>query len=270
MAMDIAAYFCRIRYSGERAPTSQVLRELQLAHLLSVPFENLDIHLGRPISLREDVLFHKVVVDGRGGFCYELNALFAWLLRQLGFQVTYLSARDAHEDGGLGPEFDHLALQVNIPARADAPPGHAGAPEADHLGWLADVGWGDTFREPLTLAPEMLQVQGDRAFRLEACEQGYLLWQRKENGRWKRDFQFSLQPRRISEFLPMCEFQQSSHQSRWTQERLCTIATPGGRVTLRDGHLRLTQGRRETEREVGDPTEYSTALRWHSFGAAAL
>ena len=83
------------------------------AHLLAVPFENLDIHLGRPISLDQDALFGKIVTRRRGGFCYELNGLFALLLRELGFEVTLLSAGVARADGGFGPEFDHLTLLVS-------------------------------------------------------------------------------------------------------------------------------------------------------------
>jgi N-hydroxyarylamine O-acetyltransferase len=73
-------------------PSLQTLRVLHEAHLLAVPFENLSIHYGQPIILQEDALFNKIVRLRRGGFCYELNGLFAWLLRQLGFQVTLLSA----------------------------------------------------------------------------------------------------------------------------------------------------------------------------------
>src|SRR6266540_1131840 len=105
--MDIQAYLCRIHYRGGLAPTAAILRELHRAHLLTVPFENLDIHLGRPILLDQEALFDKIVTRRRGGFCYELNGLFALLLRELGFDVTLLSAGVAHADGGFGPEFDH-------------------------------------------------------------------------------------------------------------------------------------------------------------------
>ena len=90
--MDINAYLQRINYRSSLAPTAQTLRELQLAHLFTIPFENLSIHSGEPIILDDAALFEKVVVRRRGGFCYELNGLFAALLRQLGFDVTMLSA----------------------------------------------------------------------------------------------------------------------------------------------------------------------------------
>ena len=104
------------------------LRELHAAHLLRVPFENLSIHLGEPVSLDEDALLAKLVDRRRGGFCYELNGLFARLLENLGYHVTLLGAR-VWTGQGFGPPLDHLALMV---ATADG---------ADR--WLADVGFGD-------------------------------------------------------------------------------------------------------------------------------
>ncbi len=258
--MDIGAYLHRIRYRGEIAPASQTLCDLQVRHLLAVPFENLDIHLGRPILLQESALFDKIVNSGRGGFCYELNACFAWLLIGLGFEVEYLSARDALPDGSFGPDLDHLALRVRAPI-GPATGGNPRVPleRAEH-DWLVDVGWGDTFREPLSLIPKAIQEQGRRAFRIDHHEDGYLLWQRKETGEWKRDFLFHPRARQLVEFEPMCAWQQSSPKSRWTQERLCTLATAEGRVTLKDSRLTVTEGGNRVQRWITSPGEYSAVL----------
>jgi N-acetyltransferase len=101
-------------YAGLNAPTPETLREIHRAHLFTVPFENLDIHLGRKIVCDEDSFLHKIVNERRGGFCYELNGAFAAFLRALGFQVTLLSARVARSDGSDSPEFDHLTLRVDL------------------------------------------------------------------------------------------------------------------------------------------------------------
>ena len=132
--MDIDAYLDRINYHGSRAVNSETLRELQVAHLLAVPFENLSIHAHEPIVLDDEALFTKIVTKRRGGFCYEANGLFAALLRELGFDVVMLSAGVANAEGGFGPDFDHMALMVTLDER-----------------WLVDVGFGDSFREPLLL-----------------------------------------------------------------------------------------------------------------------
>ena len=139
------------------APTLATLQALHLSHLLAVPFENLSIHYEQPIILEEAALFNKIVGQRRGGFCYELNGLFAWLLRALGFQVTLLSAGVAHAEGGFGPEFDHLTLLVHQLSGAD---------------WLADVGFGDSFRQPLRLEAGLEQQEPDgHVYRLLREEQ---------------------------------------------------------------------------------------------------
>src|SRR5688572_12691144 len=132
--MDVDRYLRRIGYQGPRTPTLETLKALHRAHLLSVPFENLDIHFGTRIALDGEKLADKILTRSRGGFCYELNGLFGELLRSLGFRVDLLSARVADAEGSFGPEFDHLTLLVHL----DSP-------------WLADVGFGDSFRLPMRL-----------------------------------------------------------------------------------------------------------------------
>src|SRR5688572_12177774 len=207
--MDIRAYLQRLNYEGALEPTATTLQGLHLAHLRAVPFENLDIHLGRPIVLELPALFSKIVTRQRGGFCYELNGLFAWLLQSLGFEVTLLAASDAHADGGYGPEFDHLTLQVRCPA----------GPEPA-LAWLADVGWGDSFSQPLKLDLTSEQEEGLRAYRLDHQEPYRLLWQRNYDGQWEKQYRFTLQPRQFAEFEPTCHYHQTSPDSHFTQRRI--------------------------------------------------
>src|ERR1700690_1781469 len=116
-SMEVKAYLERINYKGSLLPTLETLRDLQFFHLLSVPFENLSIHANEPILLQDKSLFEKIVLRRRGGFCYELNGLFASLLRLLGFSVTLLSAGVAKKDGGFGPDFDHMTLMVLLEER---------------------------------------------------------------------------------------------------------------------------------------------------------
>ena len=97
--MNVNSYLARIGFSGATAPTADTLRRLHLSHMRTVPFENLDISLGREIVCDEDRFLHKIIHLRRGGFCYELNGAFAALLRSLGFSVTLLSARVSREDG---------------------------------------------------------------------------------------------------------------------------------------------------------------------------
>src|SRR6267142_5206908 len=115
--MDTQAYLKRINYTGPSAPGAETLRLLQVAHLRTVPFENLSIHSGEPIVLDDEALFEKIVRRRRGGFCYELNGLFAALLRALGFEVAMLSAEVANAEGEFSRDFDHMALMITIEER---------------------------------------------------------------------------------------------------------------------------------------------------------
>src|SRR5215207_5706556 len=201
--MDLPAYLQRINYRGEQAPTAATLHDLHRAHLLTVPFENLDIHLGRPILLDQDALFDKIVTRRRGGFCYELNGLFALLLRELGFEVTLLAAGVARADGGFGPEFDHLTLLVNVPSAEPT----ALHPQSEL--WLADVGFGDSFREPLRFVTGLEQAQDGRAYRLDRDGEYTTLMQRDADA-WEPQYRFTLQPHAHVEYADMCHYHQTS------------------------------------------------------------
>jgi N-hydroxyarylamine O-acetyltransferase len=244
--MEISAYLQRIKYEGSMRPEPGTLRDLQLAHLRSVPFENLDIHLARPITLDLPYLFNKIIKHRRGGFCYELNGLFAWLLRELGFDVTLLSASDAKNDGSFGPEFDHLALLVQCPAQIDS------------SRWLADVGWGDSFTEPLPLDETGDHEQGLRAYRLEKLDGYRLLWQRNYDGTWEKQYRFSLQPREFADFEAMCRYHQTSPESHFTRGRICTLATEYGRISLSESLLITTENGKRQERVILCEHEYQS------------
>lgn len=240
--MDTAAYIKRIEYERSLDLTADTLGALHYAHLLSVPFENLDIHLGREIILEEDHLFHKIVIKRRGGFCYELNGSFAALLKRLGFEVDLLSAR-VYESGGYGPEFDHLVLRVRL--------------EED---WLVDVGFGDSFLEPLHLTDGEEQIQNGVSYRLEKSLSGWELLSRDSRGDWESSYRFSLQPRQLSDFKAMCRYHQTSPESHFTQKRLCTRATPEGRITISDQRLIITENGQRKETRLGDRQAYHAAL----------
>jgi N-hydroxyarylamine O-acetyltransferase len=153
--VNLKAYLERINYHGSLEPTAETLRALQVANLLAVPFENLSIQAKEPIVLDDESLFTKIVGNRRGGFCYEANGLFAALLRAIGFEVAMLSAQVANAEGEFGPDFDHMTLMVT-------PPGSMNIARR----WLVDVGFGDSFLEPLLLDERGEQRQGSRRYRI--------------------------------------------------------------------------------------------------------
>lgn len=243
--LDIDAYLDRIHYEGPRTPTPATLRSVHRAHMLSVPFENLDIMRKHPISIVAEDSVRKIVNQGRGGFCYELNGAFAALLDSLGFKVDLLSARPARQAGDFAPEFDHLALRVEA----------AGQP------WLADVGFGDLFLEPLKLETGIEQPQGIRSFRIVNHGGDLLLAMRDGSQEWKNQYRFSLHPRRIEEFAERSRFHQTSPESHFTRNSVCSLATADGRVTLSGSKLIITTGGKREERIFAASSEVDEALR---------
>jgi N-hydroxyarylamine O-acetyltransferase len=245
--MNINAYLERLNYTGPLAPSAETLRLLQVAHLQTVPFENLSIHSGEPIVLEEEALFDKIVTRRRGGFCYELNGLFAGLLGALGFDVTMLSARVANDQGAFGAEFDHMTLMVTLAER-----------------WLVDVGFGDSFLEPLRLDEEKTQVQGNNAYRVLREGECLVLMRHSDDDEWKSQYRFTLKPYTFSDYAEMCSFHQTSPESHFTKARICSRATSDGRISLSDSRFITTtsDGKRQ-ERILTNTEEYATILREH-------
>jgi N-hydroxyarylamine O-acetyltransferase len=246
--MDVDAYLERIDYRGPLAPTAETLRRLHVAHLLAVPFENLSIHAGETVVLDDDSLFDKVVARMRGGFCYELNGLFAALLRGLGFRVEMLSAAVARRGGGFGPGFDHMALLVTLEERR-----------------LADVGFGDSFVEPLLVDERAEQAQAAGSFRIEEEEEGgrLVLLRRDAVGAWEPQYRFGLEPHAYEDYAEMCRFHQTSPESHFTRGRVCSRLTPEGRLTLSGSRLIETRGGERVERELADEAECDAVLLEH-------
>jgi N-hydroxyarylamine O-acetyltransferase len=243
--MIIESYLKRIDYNGPLTPTAAALRDLQVAHLLTVPFENLSIHSGETIVLDDEALFTKIVEKRRGGFCYEVNGLFTALLRALGFEVSMLAAEVANSEGEFGPEFDHMTLMVTLDQR-----------------WLVDVGFGDSFLEPLLLDERGEQVQANGRYRIVESDKHLILERRTDGEDWKTQYRFRLQPHEYADYDEMCRYHQTSPESHFTKGRICSLATRDGRVTLSDMRLITTSGMgQRQERLLEAQEEYDRVLR---------
>jgi N-hydroxyarylamine O-acetyltransferase len=244
-------YLDRIGATFPQAPTLAALQELHCAHLRAVPFENLDIHFGVPIVLEEERLLGKIVRARRGGFCYELNYCFHWLLRELGFRVTLLSAEVARPEGGFGIPYDHMALRVEL----EGPEGGA---------WLADVGFGDSFVRPLRLAADREQREEDYWFRLRSAEGGFLLERAPSNeGDYLPQYRFTITPRALEEFRDACHYHQTSPESTFTQKVVATRALEDGRVTVARDRIIVRQNGKRSETPLASPDAWREALARH-------
>ena len=244
--MQLDAYLDRIGYAGPRTPKAETLRSLHRQHMLTVPFENLDIGLGRKIVLDHERFFDKIVRSGRGGFCYELNGAFASVLTAVGFHVDLLSARVANEKGALSEEFDHLALRVE-----------------GESSWLADVGFGDNFLGPLQFIGGLEQQDAVADFRLIDTGDRWQLERRQPDGSWRLVYDLLPQPRDLSEFAGRCHYHQTSPKSHFTRSRICSMATLDGRITLSDMRLITTSGGIKQEQVLASEGDWRAALRDH-------
>ncbi|GAA1551137.1 MULTISPECIES: arylamine N-acetyltransferase family protein [Streptomyces] len=167
--LDVGAYLDRLGVEGPLEPTAQTLRRLHRAHALAIPFENLDILLGRGIDIDIEAVQDKLVRRRRGGYCYEHNMLFAVLLERLGFEVTRLYARPVLDAPKPLPR-THLVLSVAVGGET----------------WLADVGFGDEGPlEPLLVRDGTVSEQAGWTYRLaraEGSDKEWVLWLRRGDG----------------------------------------------------------------------------------------
>ncbi|AZQ34696.1 arylamine N-acetyltransferase [Streptomyces cyaneochromogenes] len=251
-SVEVDAYLRRLGVEHPAWPTVDVLRELHLRHLQTVPFENLSIHLGEEIVLEEKRLLDKVVGAGRGGFCYELNGAFGALLTALGFDVTLLAARVHGKEGRLGIPYDHMALKVRT---------------VDGGAWLADVGFGAHSHYPLAFEARGEQVDPAGVFRIveagpdeAGVRGGYDVAEAAdlEVGMAGRpEYRLEQRPRVLGDFVAGAWWHSTSPGSHFTQSLVCSRVTEdGGRITLSGRTFKSTaaDGSRE-ERELGTDEE---------------
>lgn len=242
--MNIDRCLERIAYDGSLENNIETLKALKLAFLYSVPFENLDIHLGREITLSLDKIYRKLVEEERGGFCYECNMLFYAMLEQLGFKVSYLAATMLTAIA-MGRDFDHMALAVNLDQE-----------------YLVDVGNGQSCRQPLRIDGEDGEVNYENiAYKVTATDTGYEMRYKTGDEAWKPRFAFAKIPRKVEEFAEMCQIQQVAPECHFTRHRVATIATGDGRVTLMDNTLSITDQGGLHKIEIQSESQYLDILR---------
>jgi len=246
--MNKEKYLNRINLSGELKPTLEVLKILQKAHLLSVPFENLDIHNNRPIELNIEQIFEKIVANNRGGFCYELNGLFYELLTSIGFNAKRISARVFDKEKGYGHEFDHLAIIVNI----------------DGSEYLADVGFGEFTFAPLKLELNTLQNDQRGDFVIRKYDEQYFQVSKMVNGQSTPEYIFTKLERAFADFNEMCLYHQTNPNSHFTQKRLISLPNTKGRITITGNLLKIREEDSTTELKLNDETDFHKKL-WNYF-----
>jgi N-hydroxyarylamine O-acetyltransferase len=244
--LEAEKYLYRIGINHLPQPGYQTLQMLQKNHLLTVPFENLDIHLHSPIIPNTQKFYEKIVGQRRGGFCYELNGLFNELLKTLGFETSLVSARGFQPPDKYGPEFDHLTILVGLEGKT----------------YLVDVGFGEFAFGPLLIHPGITQTDERGIFIIEKFDTAYSIVQKQQNdGLWKSEYIFSDTPRLLLDFSGMCHYHQHSSQSHFTKKMLCSLPVEDGRITLTNGALKITKSNNIREVPIADSIAFEKALK---------
>ncbi|MFQ5671730.1 MAG: arylamine N-acetyltransferase [Nitrospinales bacterium] len=245
-SLDVDAYLRRIGFEGRPHPSLETLEKLHLGHAFHIPFENLDIRLGRKISLDPQALFDKLIVNKRGGYCHEINTLFYYLLKQLGFSVELLMARVMLGSEVIGPKLHQLLLVETGGERRIADPAFGG----------------HCLLAPLPLATDVEERQFSEKFRLTAHPtRGYIL-QSEILNQWLNLYSFNLTFHHPVDFMLPNYFSSTSPDSLFTQKMICAKPMPEGRVSLTDGELKIRRGGETVTRRLSEP-EVVAALRDH-------
>jgi N-hydroxyarylamine O-acetyltransferase len=247
LTLDLAGYLRRVEYEGALEPTEEVLRALHLAHATHIPFENLDILLGRPIRLDLASLQAKLVHGGRGGYCFEQNALLAAVLEEIGFTVTRLAGRVRYGTTTVLPR-THMLLLVRCEGRT----------------WLADVGFGaEGLLHPVPFRDGEVSEQFTWSYRV-VQEDGLWVLQSMHGQGWTDLYAFTLEPQHAVDYEMANHFTSTHPESRFRKTVTAQLAAPGVRRVLRGGELVVDDGAEVTRRIVG-PDELLAVLA-ESFG----
>ena len=215
--MDLQHYLARIGYRGGTRPDLAALIALQQSHICSVPFENLDVQLGRRLTTDVGAAYEKIVTNGRGGWCYEQNGLFGWALSEFGFNVTRLAADVMRQDRGDSAKANHLCLLVSYPGST--------------VDYLVDVGFGGSMIEPIRLA-ESEYAQPPFRIGLRRLEDSYWrFWENIGNGEFS--FDFVAEPASEVALARKCEVLQTDPSSVFTLNLVAQLRSRDQHSALR-------------------------------------
>ena len=248
MKITLHDYLGRIGFQGVPRSDLATLRQIHRQHLAAIPYENLDVQLGRTVGLELDDQLAKLVGSRRGGWCYEMNGVMAWALEEVGFRVMRLAGAVARGTLGDRQIGTHLVLCVQL----DGP-------------YLVDVGFGDGLIEPVPIVAGTFQ-QDDFEFRLEQLEAGWWRFHNQPHG-GAPNFDFKLEVAPHARLADRCTWLQTSPESGFVQNVVCQRYVDRELRILRGRVMkRIRQGRPETQ-TIDSPIAYEQTLA-DEFGIA--
>lgn len=242
--MDLQRYLQRIGWSGTTRPALQTLGEWLRAHNHSIPFENLDVQLGKPLTISIEEAYEKLVMQDRGGWCYEQNGVLGWALSQAGFEVRRIAGSVMRKSRGRRPQPDHLTLIVTLPD--------------DRSRWLIDAGFGGSLLQPIPLR-EGNYEHAPFKLGLRQLDDGY--WQFWENlGAYDFSFDFEDTPADERAMSACCKFLQTDADSGFVKTFVCQVRRPDSHLALRGRVLTEATNNARRERILGSADELLATL----------
>ena len=240
--MDLAAYLDRVGFEGPARPDAATLIALHRAHLYAIPYENFDVQFGRPLTIDPEAAFEKIVGRRRGGWCYEMNGLFASALEAIGFTVTRLAGGVRRDLMGEVMVGNHLVLKVDL----------EGGP------WIADVGFGDGVLEPFPLSEGPIEA-GGFSYRMERLDAA---WWRFHNFPFggAPNFDITLEAADPALLAEKCLWLQTWPESPFVLNATAQRHTPGEILVLRGRTLRRARPDGFSETLVGSADEFVDIL----------
>ena len=240
----VDAYLERIEAERPQEPDLDSLARLQFAHLVSVPFENIDVFDRVPVSVDQEASLAKIIDRGRGGWCFEANGAFAWLLEQLGFTVRRLGAAVLLD--GPNTLVDHLAIEVQL----DRP-------------YLVDVGFGDSFIRPLDLSIGEPQDGGKARFQFLPSPQGTTLAE-IDDGLPAARYRFKRVAHELADFAGASQRLYDDADAHWQRWPFATrlLGDDADRVTLLADRLKIRRGAETVETPVDEADWDDVLLQW--------
>ncbi len=240
--MNLDAYLARIGLDHRPAATLEGLTRLHHAHLTAISYENLDVQLGRPVTIERPAIYDKIVTRRRGGWCYEMNGMLGWALGELGFRVTRATGAVMRAAAGDAKNGNHLVLRVELPEGL----------------YLADVGFGDGPRDPIRIAAGPFTSHG---FPFELTQQGGDWWRLADLRPGAKSFDFHLAPADEALLAEKCAFLQTAPHSPFVQNLVAQRHTAEGHAILRGRIISRVTPSGAAERTLADAGDLVATLK---------
>jgi len=242
--MNLDTYLSRIDFLENPTVNRETLIALHRQHVLTIPFEDLDIHWKIPLNIDQDALVDKIIQRKRGGFCYELNTLFYHLLLSLGFPAQLVSCQISQGNGKFGPPYDHMAILVELEET-----------------WLLDIGYGDLFIEPLRLHETSVQKDWFKFFQVQKNGTHFLLSESRDGQRFTPRYKIRPVPESIQAFIPQLRWKENHPDSYFVQNFICTLPNRQGRITIYNDYLIITKNGKRSKKRLVDTTDKQRYLQ---------